>query len=141
MIDPVAFPNLSAANHRVTSPPTTTYNCVAWAAGDTTRWWQPGRYWPIATDSTGVAEMEAIFAAIGFEHCLDGVFELGYEKVALFGVGRSYSHAARQLQNGKWTSKLGRAEDIEHESPEDLAGGMYGNVATFMRRANVQPKD
>ena len=44
------------------------------------------------------------------------------------------THAARQLPNGKWTSKLGKAEDVEHESPEDVAGGVYGEVVQFMRR-------
>ena len=36
-----AFPNLTPANHRVIGPATDTYNCIAWACGDTTRWWQP----------------------------------------------------------------------------------------------------
>jgi len=33
------FPRLTAARYRVTSPATTDYNCVAWAAGDTEHWW------------------------------------------------------------------------------------------------------
>ncbi len=28
------FPGLTPENHRVTSPDTTDYNCIAWSAGD-----------------------------------------------------------------------------------------------------------
>ncbi len=42
-------------------------------------------------------------------------------------------HAARQLANGRWTSKLGRAEDIEHQL-HDLEGEVYGTVALLMKR-------
>jgi len=34
------FPRLTAQNHRITSPATQGYNCVAWAAGDVEHWWQ-----------------------------------------------------------------------------------------------------
>jgi hypothetical protein len=44
MIPSEAFPRLSSENHHVTSPESRDYNCVAWAAEDTTRWWQPGVY-------------------------------------------------------------------------------------------------
>ena len=65
--------------------------------------------------------------------------EPNIEKVALFGSGFLYSHAARQLSTGKWTSKLGKAEDIEHDSPDDVAGGVYGEVVQFMKRAIKRP--
>jgi hypothetical protein len=41
-----AFPNLAADGYTVASPKTQAYNCVAWAAGDVSRWWEPGIYWP-----------------------------------------------------------------------------------------------
>jgi len=71
---------------------------------------------------------------LGYEECRDESPEEGYEKVALCGFGFYYTHAARQLPNGRWTSKLGKAEDIEHESPDDVAGGLYGEAVQFMRR-------
>ena len=43
------------------------------------------------------------------------------------------THAARQLPNGKWTSKLGRWEDIEHDL-EGLTGEMYGSVQQILKR-------
>ncbi|MEK6607368.1 MAG: hypothetical protein AABZ30_06890, partial [Myxococcota bacterium] len=44
------FPRLLPGRYRVTSPRTTSYNCIAWAMGDTRRWWWPDSlgiyYWP-----------------------------------------------------------------------------------------------
>ncbi len=62
-------------------------------------------------------------------------------EVALYGFGFFYTHAVRQLANGKWTSKLGKAEDIEHDSPDDIAGGLYGEVVQFMRRVRPDMGD
>lgn len=132
-----AFPHLTEENHRDTSPDTPEYNCVAWAAGDPSRWWQPGRYWPIDVGPTefGLSVLVEAFRSLGFEPCPNGILEPGVEKVALYADALFYTHIARQLPDGKWTSKLGQAEDIEHGSPDDLAGGVYGQVAMFMRRA------
>lgn len=81
----------------------------------------------------------AVFASLGYEPCADGILEQGYEKIALFahdkeGVAQP-THAARQLGDGKWTSKLGALEDIEHAQAENVAGDCYGKVTQFMRRA------
>jgi hypothetical protein len=35
------FPGLLAALWRVTSPASLKYNCIAWTAGDSSRWWWP----------------------------------------------------------------------------------------------------
>jgi hypothetical protein len=136
MISRDAFPHLTDANHRVTSPPTAEYNCVAWAAEDTENWWQPGVYWPndVPADSFGMAVLEQAFLAIGYVPSdMDFGLEAGFLKVALYGSGLFYTHAARQLPTGKWTSKLGKAEDIEHDHPEDVAGGLYGEVLKVMK--------
>jgi hypothetical protein len=133
------FPRLTPSNHRVTSPEAADYNCVAWAAGDTARWWQPGVFWPAATPSGdyGIAVLVLAFQGLGYEPCPDCGLEPGFEKVALYGDRTFYTHAARQLADGLWTSKLGGAEDIEHDTPETVAGGVYGEVAQFMRRSVV----
>ena len=47
---------------------------------------------------------------------------------------------ARQLLNGRWTSKLGDFEDIEHAAPEELEGDgryEYGQIVAFLRRPRV----
>jgi len=136
MISHVDFPRLTQENCRVTSPATADYNCVAWSAGDTEHWWQPGVYWPVNAPSGeyGIGILEQAFLALGFEECAHESLEDGFEKVALFGSGLFYTHASRQLPNGKWTSKLGRGEDIEHDTPDDVAGGVYGEMVQVLKR-------
>ena len=132
-----AFPRLTPHYHRPTSPPTPDYNCIAWAAVDVARWSQPGVYWPIEAtrDEFGLGILEGAFLALGYKPCEDDRPEPGYEKVALYGSSLYYTHAARQLPDRRWTSKLGKAEDIEHDTPDHVAGGIYGEVAGFMKRA------
>ena len=44
------------------------------------------------------------------------------------------THAARQLPDGKWTSKLGPFEDIKHSTLVCLKGPLYGEPDTYMKR-------
>src|SRR5205814_1385509 len=136
MIPSDLFPRLTPENHRVTSSETIDYNCIAWATGDTEHWWQPAVHWPtpVAPGDYGLEALEQAFRCLGYELCTDGSLEARWEKVALCGDNVFYTHAARQLSNGKWTSKLGAAEDIEHDAPDDVAGGVYGQVVRFMKR-------
>jgi len=133
-----AFPSLTSSNHRVTSPPTPRYNCIAWSAGDERRWWwpDPGRqaYWPadVPREETIDAFVKA-YATLGYEPCESAVPEPGLERVALYARGEQPAHAARQLPNGKWSSKLGRGEDVEHDL-EALEGPLYGSVVQVLRR-------
>lgn len=141
MIGSKEFPRLTANNHRVTSPATPTYNCIAWAAEDTDHWWQPGKYWQPPDwpeDDVGLGALEHAFIALHYKNCeMDDSLEPGFEKVALYGIGSAYySHAARQLHSGKWTSKLGKCEDIEHDTPDDVARGLYGEVMEIMKRSH-----
>jgi hypothetical protein len=142
MIPSVAFPRFSENNHRETSPKSGQYNCIAWAAEDTERWWQPGMFW-IPADwpklDCGLGALEQLFRNLGYEDCgTDISLELGFTKVALYATGGFlYTHAARQLPNGKWTSKLGKGVDIEHDMPDVVAGGLYGQVMQIMKRAIV----
>jgi hypothetical protein len=57
------LPRLTPDNHRPTSPAAIDYNCVAWAAGDTENWWQPGVFWPAPTppDEFGIGALEDAF--------------------------------------------------------------------------------
>ncbi len=63
-------------------------------------------------------------------------FEEGYQKIAIFvNENLLVEHAARQkINNGKWASKLGKDIDIEHSSPYDLEGSVYGKVAIILKR-------
>jgi hypothetical protein len=128
------FPLLLVSGYAITSPDTKDYNCFAWAAHDVENWWSHSRHWPagIAREHTVEAYMAAL-ATVGYTPCDDGKLEDGYEKIAIYlGDGRP-KHAARQMESGRWTSKLGPWEDIEHQL-DGLAGGDYGDVSIFMRR-------
>ncbi len=135
------FPGLRGRNYQVTSPRDDAYNCIAWAAGDTADWWWPdegGRpkssRWPAGVPR--VLTLEAFreaFATLGYAVCEREEAEPGFEKIALFALTGMPKHAARQLPNGRWTSKLGPMEDIEHEL-HDLTGMVYGSVVLVMKR-------
>jgi hypothetical protein len=49
-------------------------------------------------------------------------------------------HAARQLPSGRWTSKIGVLEDIEH-SLRDLEGDEYGTATVLMKRPAARSID
>ena len=134
------FPQLTPQNHRVTSPETEEYNCIAWAAGEQDRFWwpvyNPTAYWPlpIPQQVTVRAFVEA-FGTLGYQVCGDGALEDGFEKVALYVDQRTRpTHMARQCSDGTWTSKLGQSFDISHNTPRDVNGPKYGFISTFMKR-------
>jgi hypothetical protein len=134
----VAFPNLQGTGYDITSPATPDYNCIAWAAGDTARWWWPNPwfyYWPQGSplEETLAAFVQA-FATLGFIPCDDDTVEPGFEKIAIYVNSQGKpTHAARQLHNGRWSSKLGREVDIEH-SLVGLTNSEYGSVAQILKR-------
>ena len=74
------------------------------------------------------------FSTLGYEPCADGKLEEGFEKVAVYQLPTGVQHMARQLQTGRWTSKLGQLQDIEHDTPTELEGEEYGTVVQYMRR-------
>ena len=78
------------------------------------------------------------FATLSYTPCPDGSLEPGWEKVAIYATHEGPTHAARQLDNGRWTSKLEPDDDIEHES-QGLRGSLYGTVVQFLRRSVAQP--
>ena len=133
------FPQLGISGYQITSPGTNEYNCIAWAAHDTTRFWWPTRvppyYWPekVPFEETVDAFVQA-FSVQGYKRCPTSELEPGFEKVAIYVVPNGIpKHAARQLISGRWTSKLGRNVDIEH-SLEGLVGTTYGTVGCILRR-------
>lgn len=85
--------------------------------------------------SQTVEALVAAYESLGFAMCDDSDVELGYEKVAIYGTpDGEFQHAARQLNDGHWTSKLGEWEDIEHNTLEALECQDYGTVQRILRR-------
>lgn len=132
------FPGLRPSGYRKTSEKTCLYNCIAYAAGDTARWWStdPNYHWPQgAIRDDGINALISAFEVIGYEQCGDGDFEEGFEKVALYAKEGRWKHAARQLASGYWTSKMGGMEDIQHQTLDAIEGDTYGFTTHFMRRS------
>ena len=138
-------PNLSKDGYRVTSQRDKRYNCAAWAAGEenTEKWWEPrkgkGYHWPNeAPFNIRLGSYVKAYESVGFSECDDGEPETGFEKIVLYqDADGDFSHAARQLESGKWTSKLGPQEDIEHTTAKGAEGGIYGRVAKFLKRRRL----
>ncbi len=133
------FPRLRDTTWRISSEQTSRYNCIAYAAGfDNRFWWpEPPGYWPRAlgaASSTIDAFRELFVGLLGFEDATDDSLEPGYTKVALFARNGDPTHAARQLSNALWTSKLGADYDIGH-ALRALEGDQYGHVVAFFKQA------
>src|SRR5260221_5602808 len=129
----VHFENLKGTNYAITSPFEPTYNCIAFAAGQTHTWWWPigPYYWPPpVTRAEPLQSFILAFRIIGYFECADGSLESDFEKVAIYvGSDGAPTHMARQLPSGQWTSKCGKSEDIVHETLDALTGTLYGAVA------------
>jgi hypothetical protein len=80
---------------------------------------------------------------IGYIECEDGSLEPGFEKIAIYAVqetggGLTPTHAAKQLADGRWTSKLGPYEDIEHTLLENVNCPTYGAAVAYLKRSRPQ---
>jgi len=147
---PADFENIRSDNFvcrsdRTCHLPCWGYNCIAWAAGKKDRWWwpiagDPCAFWPIPIDSIDPVALNQFIKAFEFEGyrvCKNARFENGFEKVAIYVDGNGEpTHAARMLPNGVWTSKMGRGEDIEHETLVVIEGKIYGKAKEFLKRKN-----
>lgn len=130
------FPN-APESLRITSPQTPEYNCFAWAAGVSDEWWEPGRSWPIDSSSDwNIDVVVRAFGSRGFVRCESGSLEQGIEKLAIYcNSDGEPTHAARQLTDGRWTSKLGTWEDVEHDLVDfEGADPAYGDARVFLKR-------
>jgi hypothetical protein len=138
------FPNLASVGYVPKSEQTSVYNCIAWSAEDATRNWQGSYvdgYWPPgAIEGYDIAALVSAFEQLNFVICQNGDREDDHVKVAIYAdrVGK-WTHAARQLPDGRWTSKIGELEDIIHKTPFALTGSDYGNVVHYMKRPVATP--
>jgi len=148
------FPGLQPGNYQVTSEESTRYNCIAFAAGRQDLPWWPieatGVYWPDGVDKDETIEcFIQAYQTEGYLVCEhDATLEIGFEKIAIYlGPSNEPIHAARQLSDGRWTSKLGDWEDIEHDTLEALQSGAfdngfgYGKVGQIMKRPKKADAD
>jgi hypothetical protein len=137
------FPNLTYLNSKQTSEPNDDYNCIAWACEMNDIWLWPGENnssseWPnnIPRILNKTAFIK-LFELFGYKILTDknSSLEFKTQKIAIYiDELNKPTHAARQLQNGKWTSKIGRNLDIEHDNLSCLEGPAYGKVDIIMAR-------
>jgi hypothetical protein len=94
-------------------------------------------FWPANVPREETLEaFVAAFSTLGYSVTEDPSREPGVEKVALYSdrIGTP-THAARQLPNGQWTSKLGKDIDIEHDGLADFPPDCpYGAAAVYLKR-------
>lgn len=133
------FPGLKNSDWKITSPNDNSYNCISHAVNVIDVFWWPDPwgfgYWP--DDQRGEPTTDrfiTIFNGMGYAECNDSSYEKGLDKIALYCEGNLVNHAARQLSNGVWTSKLGRDVDIEH-SLLSLEGKEYGKATIILKRS------
>lgn len=137
-----AFPSVSMENCRPTSPHDEDYNCIAWAADDSSRWWWPDAngqlYWPQSVPRRETLDaFIAAYAQLGYVDVSNDHVEPDRQKIAIFTLNGTPTHAARQLPDGWWASKLGKSIDIEHEF-RALDGPTYGTATVVLARATIR---
>ena len=125
------------------------YNCVAWALGNRDLWWEPHTpgsimedrgYWPDGLPHDRAPEtLRELFRQQGFVDCENGDLDSRSVKISLCRMQDAdgsyiWTHTARQLRSGSWTSKLGNSYEVTHRRPEDLDGRLYGDVYAFMAK-------
>jgi hypothetical protein len=116
-----------------------TYNCIAWSLGEVNHWVSP----VTSSGSNPLAGMDKLYAAKGYWRVsgLDYRLVSGYQKVVVYahvsnGRITDVTHAALQMDDGTWTSKLGGEPLVRHLCPDDLDGSAYGQpVAVYVRYA------
>ena len=143
-----AFPSAVLDGYALRSPEDSIYNCIAWAASVTNiAWWPtphpvPGAFWPdgLPREHSLSAFMQA-YATLGYQDSgMDGSLEPDFERIAIYATtdGKP-QHAARQLRDGVWTSKLGKYRDIHHNTPAAIENeSNYGRVVRYMKRQRKQ---
>ena len=62
-----------------------------------------------------------------------------YERIVIYAKDGKPTHAARQVSQTAWTSKLGQNVDIGHATPEAVEGPVYGQAAIYLERPTARP--
>lgn len=137
------WPNLLRTTYTVIDKASMRYNCFAWSINRTDFWFAPdpqmnrvGKvFWPpeVPREYTLDAFIQA-YATFGFVLCDNTEVELGFEKVVLYGNNSIPEHAARQLPNGRWSSKIGEYEVIEHDLYAFDGGKYFSKIIIILKR-------
>jgi hypothetical protein len=117
------------------------YNCVAYALGVENKDWDMLVFAKMFGLNKNDLDHSANGYAIifrekfGFEICQESEKEEGFKKIALYENNEGdFKHLSLQLENGKWTSKMGVYEDINHRDLNSISGDFYGHPVMFMKK-------
>jgi len=102
---------------------------AVWWPADADDFWPPG-----VPDQLTVTAFVIALATVGYATCANETFEPGFEKVAVYERAGVPTHAARQLADGRWSSKLGRDCLVSHTTPAGIEGAVYGFVTVILKR-------
>ena len=133
-----AFPNSQAEPFEITSRETGDYNCIGWAVGDSTKFYWPGPseffFWPNEIPRNESLEtFQLFFNSLVTKSVPTASWKRAFKKSRFLKKNGLPTHAARQLADGFWTSKLDVLEDVKH-SLGAISGGFYGEIALFLRK-------
>jgi hypothetical protein len=132
------WPFLCSEGYDAVSPETWSYNCIAFAADKDTQWWWPDADgdadWPIARREVTLDCFIEAFETLAYKKCRSARQRRGFEKIAIYALAGEPTHAAKQLPDGRWKSKLGPWEDIEHNTLKAVEEYIYGKAVVFMER-------
>jgi len=152
-IIPAKWPNMKlGANTEITSLKSKQENCLAYVLGEPndvdmlvfSKRFDLGLCGLSNTelDHSIDAYVKLLSHFYNFQVCGTSEWEEGFKKIALYEntdeegeVG--FSHVALLLKNGRWRSKLGWLEDVEHQNLDVLAGAFYGDPILFMKRPKL----
>lgn len=126
------FPKLGSGNYVIRELPETgasaRYNCKAYAAGFSDKY--------LLLRQSLDAEKAFFATQLAYRPVDSPVVEPGAECIAIYTKDGAPSHVARQIPGGRWISKIGAYELLEHDL-DDLTGDgeyEYGRVAQIMSR-------
>jgi len=136
------WPKLIPGTYTHASQATPRYNCFAFAVGDDRHWWEPemhgGRFRWAEGVGDGIDSWAQVFVLNGYEPTNNLDHEDGYEKVAIYVELETLRPSHVAISDGvTWKSKLGKLQDIEHATLNQLEGDYeweYGIVERVLRR-------
>lgn len=138
------FPKLQPGTYELKSHATPRYNCVAFANDDERHWWEAGVFggkffWPPEIRQDGTLQAwRQLFISQGYVPTTNRNIEPGFEKVAIYVSLEDFSTTHVAKSDGRvWKSKLGKGQDIHHQSLDVLEGDQrdeYGIVDLILKR-------
>jgi len=132
------FPNLT--DFELYENTSDLYNCISHSIGmKVWAWPKEGghrNYWPISNMNEDKKSFDEFYAYHGYNICnMDFRYNPNYSKIALYGKDNNPKHAAKQIDEIWWESKIGQSEIIRHKL-FDLEGFKYGDVIEIYQKIN-----